>query len=69
MRHKVADVGKYNAGQKMMFPVDHEHDFRAAGDRVIIWRPYFCAVLPDAGCSLQPADPRGCGYHPDPRHP
>lgn len=26
--------------------VDHEHDFRAAGDRVIIWRPYFAQYFP-----------------------
>ena len=49
--------------------VDHEHDFRAAGDRGDYLASVLCAVLPDAGCSLQPADPRGCGYHPDPRHP
>ncbi|NYY75041.1 formate dehydrogenase subunit gamma [Escherichia coli] len=26
--------------------VNHEHDFRAAGDRVIIWRPYFAQYFP-----------------------
>ncbi len=31
--HKVARVGKYNAGQKMMFWTIMRHDFRAAGDR------------------------------------
>ncbi len=26
--------------------VNHEHDFRAAGDRMIIWRPYFAQYFP-----------------------
>lgn len=50
--HKVADVGKYNAGQKMMFLLHYEHDFCAAGD----WRDYlasvFRAVFPHAGGAL-----------------
>lgn len=67
--HKVADVGKYNAGQKMMFWSIMSMIFVllvTGGDYLA---SVLCAVLPDAGCSLQPADPRGCGYHPDPRHP
>lgn len=67
--HKVADVGKVQRRAKDDVLVDHEHDFRAAGDRGDYLASVLCAVLPDAGCSLQPADPRGCGYHPDPRHP
>lgn len=44
--HKVARVGKYNAGQKMMFLDHHEHDFRAAGDRGDYLAPIFCGIFP-----------------------
>ncbi|STM15683.1 formate dehydrogenase-N subunit gamma [Escherichia coli] len=50
--HKVADVGKYNAGAKDDVLVDHEHDFRAAGDRGDYLASVLCAVLPDTGCPL-----------------
>ena len=56
--HKVADVGKY-----------YEHDFRAAGDGRDYLASVLCAVLPDAGRALQPADPCGGRHHPDARHP
>ena len=65
--HKVADVGKYNAGQKMMFWSIMSMIF------VLLVRDYLasvlCAVLPDAGRALQPADPCGGRHHPDARHP
>lgn len=32
--------------------VDHEHDFRAAGDRGDYLASVLCAVLPDTGCPL-----------------
>ncbi|SUX85752.1 formate dehydrogenase-N subunit gamma [Citrobacter koseri] len=65
--HKVADVGKYNAGQKMMFWSIMSMIFVLLVTGVIIWRPYFGAVLPDAGRALQPADPCGGRHHPDAR--
>ncbi len=40
----MADVGKYNAGQKMMF-CDHEMIFVLLAT-VIIWRPYFAQYFP-----------------------
>ena len=39
--HKVADVGKYNAGQKMMFWSIMSLIFVLLITGVIIWRPYF----------------------------
>ncbi|CDZ82850.1 formate dehydrogenase-N subunit gamma [Citrobacter koseri] len=44
--HKVADVGKYNAGQKMMFWSIMSLIFVLLVTGVIIWRPYFTHYFP-----------------------
>ena len=44
--HKVARVGKYNAGQKMMFWTIMSMIFVLLVTGVIIWRPYFAAYFP-----------------------
>ena len=44
--HKVADVGKYNAGQKMMFWSIMSMIFVLLVTGVIIWRPYFAQFFP-----------------------
>lgn len=44
--HKVADVGKYNAGQKMMFWSIMSMIFVLLVTGVIIWRPYFAQYFP-----------------------
>lgn len=67
--HKVADVGKYNAGQKMMFWSIMSMIFVLLVTGVIIWRPYFAQYFPIQVVRYSLADPCGCGYHPDPRHP
>ena len=43
--HKVADVGKYNAGQKMMFWSIMSMIFVLLVTGVIIWRPYFAPAF------------------------
>lgn len=43
--HKVADVGKYNAGQKMMFWTIMSMIFVLLVTGVIIWRPYFASYF------------------------
>lgn len=44
--HKVAKVGKYNAGQKMMFWTIMSMIFVLLVTGVIIWRPYFAHYFP-----------------------
>jgi formate dehydrogenase-N gamma subunit len=44
--HKVADVGKYNAGQKMMFWSIMSMIFVLLVTGFIIWRPYFAHYFP-----------------------
>ncbi|MGG7447012.1 formate dehydrogenase-N subunit gamma [Kosakonia oryzendophytica] len=44
--HKVADVGKYNAGQKMMFWTIMSMISLLLATGVIIWRPYFAHFFP-----------------------
>ncbi|MDJ0041084.1 formate dehydrogenase-N subunit gamma [Pantoea allii] len=44
--HKVADVGKYNAGQKMMFWAIMSLIVVLVVTGIIIWRPYFAAYFP-----------------------
>ena len=44
--HKVADVGKYNAGQKMMFWSIMSMIFVLLITGIIIWRPYFAQFFP-----------------------
>jgi formate dehydrogenase, gamma subunit len=44
--HKVADVGKYNAGQKMMFWSIMSMIFVLLVTGFIIWRPYFAQYFP-----------------------
>ncbi len=44
--YKVARVGKYNAGQKMMFWTIMSMIFVLLVTGVIIWRPYFAAYFP-----------------------
>ncbi|EPL6455234.1 MULTISPECIES: formate dehydrogenase-N subunit gamma [Providencia] len=44
--HEVADVGKYNAGQKMMFWSIMSLIFVLLVTGVIIWRPYFAHLFP-----------------------
>ena len=44
--HKVARVGKYNAGQKMMFWTIMSMIFVLLVTGVIIWRPYFAEYFP-----------------------
>lgn len=44
--HKVADVGKYNAGQKMMFWSIMGLIFVLLVTGVVIWRPYFAHIFP-----------------------
>lgn len=44
--HKVAKVGKYNAGQKMMFWTIMSMIFVLLVTGVIIWRPYFASYFP-----------------------
>lgn len=44
--HKVADVGKYNAGQKMMFWTIMSMIFVLLVTGFIIWRPYFAHYFP-----------------------
>ena len=68
--HKVADVGKYNAGQKMMFWTIMSMIFRAAGDRGDYLAPILCGVF--SRCRSMRYSlliPRGGGDHPDARHP
>ena len=43
--HKVAKVGKYNAGQKMMFWTIMSMIFVLLVTGVIIWRPYFAPAF------------------------
>ena len=43
--HKVADVGNYNAGQKMMFWSIMSMIFVLLVTGVIIWRPYFAPAF------------------------
>lgn len=66
--HKVAKVGKYNAGQKMMFWTIMSMIFCAAGDRGDHLASVFCALFPDSGGALCAADPRDLGHYSDPRH-
>jgi formate dehydrogenase-N gamma subunit len=66
--HKVAKVGKYNAGQKMMFWTIMSMIFVLLVTGVIIWRPYF-ATISRFRWSLRAADPRHLGHYSDPRHP
>ena len=47
--HKVAKVGKYNAGQKMMFWSIMSMIFVLLVTGVIIWRPLFCTVRYSTG--------------------
>ena len=44
--HHVADVGKYNAGQKMMFWSIMSMIFVLLVTGIIIWRPYFTHFFP-----------------------
>lgn len=44
--HHVADVGKYNAGQKMMFWTIMSLIFVLLISGIIIWRPWFAAYFP-----------------------
>ncbi|ANR77464.1 formate dehydrogenase subunit gamma [Kosakonia sacchari] len=44
--HKVADVGKYNAGQKMMFWTIMSMISLLLATGVVIWRPYFAHFFP-----------------------
>ena len=44
--HKVARVGKYNAGQKMMFWTIMSMIFVLLVTGVIIWRPWFAHYFP-----------------------
>ncbi|CAG9415237.1 formate dehydrogenase-N subunit gamma [Providencia alcalifaciens] len=44
--HKVADVGKYNAGQKMMFWSIMSMIFVLLITGIIMWRPYFAHLFP-----------------------
>ncbi|WP_312979913.1 formate dehydrogenase-N subunit gamma [Atlantibacter sp.] len=44
--HHVADVGKYNAGQKMMFWTIMSMIFVLLVSGVIIWRPWFADSFP-----------------------
>lgn len=44
--HHVADVGKYNAGQKMMFWSIMSMIFVLLATGIIIWRPYFAHLFP-----------------------
>ncbi|CAI8889671.1 formate dehydrogenase-N subunit gamma [Kosakonia sp. YIM B13611] len=46
--HKVADVGKYNAGQKMMFWTIMSMISLLLATGVVIWRPYFAHFFPIA---------------------
>ena len=67
--HKVADVGKYNAGQKMMFWSIMSMIFVLLVTGVIIWRPYFAQYFLMQVIRYSLLITRGCRYHPDPRHP
>ncbi len=44
--HKVADVGKYNAGQKMMFWTIMSMITLLLATGVVIWRPWFAHYFP-----------------------
>ena len=44
--HEVADVGKYNAGQKMMFWSIMSMIFVLLVTGIIMWRPYFAHLFP-----------------------
>ena len=44
--HEVADVGKYNAGQKMMFWSIMSMIFVLLITGIIMWRPYFAHLFP-----------------------
>ena len=44
--HHVADVGKYNAGQKMMFWTIMSMIFVLLVSGIIIWRPWFADYFP-----------------------
>ena len=44
--HNVADVGKYNAGQKMMFWSIMSMIFVLLITGIIMWRPYFAHLFP-----------------------
>ncbi|AZI87650.1 formate dehydrogenase-N subunit gamma [Kosakonia sp. CCTCC M2018092] len=46
--HKVADVGKYNAGQKMMFWTIMSMISLLLASGVVIWRPWFAHFFPVA---------------------
>ncbi|MDT3412198.1 formate dehydrogenase-N subunit gamma [Kosakonia cowanii] len=46
--HKVADVGKYNAGQKMMFWTIMSIISLLLASGVVIWRPWFAHFFPVA---------------------
>jgi formate dehydrogenase-N gamma subunit len=46
--HKVADVGKYNAGQKMMFWTIMSMISVLLATGIIIWRPWFAHFFPVA---------------------
>lgn len=46
--HKVADVGKYNAGQKMMFWTIMSMISLLLASGVVIWRPWFAHLFPVA---------------------
>ncbi|AST68754.1 formate dehydrogenase subunit gamma [Kosakonia cowanii] len=46
--HKVADVGKYNAGQKMMFWTIMSMISVLLATGIIIWRPWFAHFFPIA---------------------
>ncbi|KEP12564.1 hypothetical protein EH62_00650 [Escherichia coli] len=65
--HKVADVGKYNAGQKMMFWSIMSMIFVLLVTGVIIWRPYFAQYFPMQ--LLLSLLNHALRHHPDPRHP
>ncbi len=67
--HKVARVGKYNAGQKMMFWTIMSMIFVLLVTGVIIWRPYFAEYFPIPVIRYSLADTRHFGNYPDPRDP
>ncbi len=66
--HKVADVGKYNAGQKMMFWTIMSMISLLLATGVIIWRPYFAHFFPHLDDPLEPFGACNVGDRPDTRH-
>lgn len=51
--HEVADVGKYNAGQKMMFWSIMSLIFVLLVTGIIIWRPYFAQHFRSKWCAIR----------------